>query len=187
LQGWVGLILDLNTRFSGVTQQHYASTIPYGTSMPNTHSPAGVFQAGGASEAARVPPPVTEQVARVGWSSLSRLPPATHAFPVSRNNTMLPPSHMALQCPTHIHRRETRQVNDRRVNDTASIEVVIDCMADERCFRLEELQKQLACLRFNAQHTFTGGRRDKEDQPTLATCSVTGGGTRAACYRLHGR
>ena len=37
----MGEILDLNTRFSGVTQQHYASTIPYGTSMPNTHSPAG--------------------------------------------------------------------------------------------------------------------------------------------------
>lgn len=36
----MGEVLDLNTRFSGVTQQHYASTIPYGTSMPNTHSPA---------------------------------------------------------------------------------------------------------------------------------------------------
>ncbi|CAG7957623.1 unnamed protein product [Penicillium nalgiovense] len=37
----MGEVLDLNTRFSGVTPQHYASAIPYGTPMPNTHSPSG--------------------------------------------------------------------------------------------------------------------------------------------------
>jgi hypothetical protein len=34
----MGEVLDLNTRFSGVTAEHYASAKPYGTSMPVTSS-----------------------------------------------------------------------------------------------------------------------------------------------------
>ncbi|KAI3210407.1 hypothetical protein CBS147311_1182 [Penicillium roqueforti] len=37
----MGEVLDLNTRFSGVTPQHYASASPYGTPMSNIHSSLG--------------------------------------------------------------------------------------------------------------------------------------------------
>ncbi|KGO71833.1 Exonuclease [Penicillium italicum] len=36
----MGEVLDLNTRFSGVTPQHFASASPYGTPIPNTNSPS---------------------------------------------------------------------------------------------------------------------------------------------------
>jgi DNA polymerase III epsilon subunit-like protein len=36
----MGEVLDLNTRFSGVTPQHYASAKPYGTPIPSTSSPS---------------------------------------------------------------------------------------------------------------------------------------------------
>ncbi|EKV07475.1 RNA exonuclease 3 [Penicillium digitatum] len=36
----MGEVLDLNTRFSGVTPQHYASASPYGTPIPKTSLPS---------------------------------------------------------------------------------------------------------------------------------------------------
>ncbi|KAJ5185276.1 Exonuclease [Penicillium cf. griseofulvum] len=36
----MGEVLDLNTRFSGVTPQHYASAKPYGTPIPSISSPS---------------------------------------------------------------------------------------------------------------------------------------------------
>ncbi|KAJ5507638.1 hypothetical protein N7527_009781 [Penicillium freii] len=36
----MGEVLDLNTRFSGVTPQHYASASPYGTPMPSINAPS---------------------------------------------------------------------------------------------------------------------------------------------------
>ncbi|KAJ5468219.1 Exonuclease [Penicillium sp. IBT 31633x] len=36
----IGEVLDLNTRYSGVTPEHYASAKPYGTSVPNINTPS---------------------------------------------------------------------------------------------------------------------------------------------------
>lgn len=36
----MGEVLDLNTRFSGVTPQHYASASPYGTPVPSINAPS---------------------------------------------------------------------------------------------------------------------------------------------------